>query len=47
MEQPMKGNVPTVELSIEIIIVQYEKSHCRHLVGMKQQKIAKQLEIKH
>ena len=41
MAQPMKGNVPTVGLSIKTIIRQYEKSHCRHLVGMKQQKIAK------
>ena len=36
MAQPMKGIVPTVGLSIKAI-GQYEMSHCRHLVGMKQQ----------
>ena len=41
MSQPMKGNVPTVGLSIEAI-GQYEMSHCRNLFGMKQQKMAKQ-----
>ena len=44
MAQPMKDNVPTIGLNIEAIIRQYEVSHCRHLVDMKQQKMAKQLE---
>ena len=37
MAQPIKSNVPTIGLSIEAI-GQYEMSHCRHLVDMKQQK---------
>ena len=41
MAQPMKGNVPALGLSLEAIIGQYEILHCRHLVGMKQQKIGK------
>ena len=32
---------PTIGLTIEAIIHQYEMSHCRHFVGMKQQKNCK------
>ena len=41
MAQPMKDNVPNIGLNIEAIIRQYETSHCRHLVDMKQQKNGK------